>query len=288
MHDMFYFTGGCHYSYTCDRYTSACNANCPQLANAQRPALAQTGFEIKQQAYRQVKQPLHFISPSKWLKAAAQSSTLLQHFPHHHIPYGIDLAQFRPGDQAQARAALGLPQAPFLAFFMAPNLADPRKGGQYIRQLLEQSTLQQNANLEFCVAGPQKGRDAFLDLGVHNLGYLADETAVIQALQAVDVLLFPSIQDNLPNTLIEAQACGTPAIAFDIPGVNEIIQHQHNGFLAPVGDIARIHQSLEDLASQSEKLAAMAAAARKHAEHTYSLGEQAYAYERITTTMKAS
>ena len=53
---------------------------------------------------------------------------------------------------------------------------------------------------------------------------------------AADLFVAPSVQDNLPNTVLEALACGTPCAAFNIGGIPDMIEHKQNGYLAEAMD----------------------------------------------------
>jgi glycosyltransferase involved in cell wall biosynthesis len=59
--------------------------------------------------------------------------------------------------------------------------------------------------------------------------------------QAADVMVVPSLEDNYPNTIIEAMACGTPVVGFNTGGIPEQILHLATGYVAQL-------QSAEDLA----------------------------------------
>jgi glycosyltransferase involved in cell wall biosynthesis len=81
------------------------------------------------------------------------------------------------------------------------------------------------------------------DLGFpqYHLGKLSTTAQLVQAYNAADVFVLPSLEDNLPNTVMESLACGTPVVAFDTGGVPEMVTHGQNGYLAR-------YQSAEDLA----------------------------------------
>ena len=70
---------------------------------------------------------------------------------------------------------------------------------------------------------------------------------MVSALQASHIVCFPSYREGLPKALLEACACGKPIVAFDVPGVREIVQDQVNGCLVPFGDIAKMAQCVERL-----------------------------------------
>ena len=76
---------------------------------------------------------------------------------------------------------------------------------------------------------------------IHDMGVVRSEAAMVRIYNAADIFVIPSIQDNLPNTIVEAQACGTPVTGFDTAGISEMIHHRENGYLAKAA-------SAEDLA----------------------------------------
>jgi glycosyltransferase involved in cell wall biosynthesis len=71
---------------------------------------------------------------------------------------------------------------------------------------------------------------------VHYLGNLKNDTNLILSYNSADVMIVPSRQDNLPNTCLEAQACGVPIVAFNTGGLPDIIDHKKTGYLAKAFD----------------------------------------------------
>jgi glycosyltransferase involved in cell wall biosynthesis len=67
---------------------------------------------------------------------------------------------------------------------------------------------------------------------LHFLGRLNDDVSLKLAYSAAHVFVLTSRQDNLPNTALEAQACGTPVAAFDVGGLRDAISHLKTGYLA--------------------------------------------------------
>jgi glycosyltransferase involved in cell wall biosynthesis len=76
------------------------------------------------------------------------------------------------------------------------------------------------------------------DLGfpIHYTGHLHDDLSLRALYSAADVMVILSRQDNLPNTGVEAHACGTPVVAFDIGGLQDIVEQQKTGYLAKAFD----------------------------------------------------
>jgi glycosyltransferase involved in cell wall biosynthesis len=64
------------------------------------------------------------------------------------------------------------------------------------------------------------------------LGTISNDEKLALCYSAADVFLAPSLEDNLPNTVMESLACGTPVVAFRTGGIPDMVQHQQNGYLA--------------------------------------------------------
>ena len=74
------------------------------------------------------------------------------------------------------------------------------------------------------------------------MNYVNNEKELVDIYNAVDIYVTPSLQDNLPNTIMEAMACGVPCVGFNVGGIPEMIDHLHNGYVAE-------YKSSEDLAN---------------------------------------
>jgi glycosyltransferase involved in cell wall biosynthesis len=85
------------------------------------------------------------------------------------------------------------------------------------------------------------------------------------AYAAADVMLVPSLQDNLPNTAIEAQCCGTPVVAFAIGGLSDIVAHEQTGYLARAFDTDELAHGILWVLQDTERHAALRAASRERA-----------------------
>ncbi|MDJ0636513.1 MAG: glycosyltransferase family 4 protein [Xenococcaceae cyanobacterium MO_188.B29] len=250
LHDMWAFTGGCHYSRDCDRYTKSCGT-CPQLHSSRDWDLSRWVWRRKTKAWKNLN--LTIVTPSNWLAKCASASSLFQDLPIKVIPNGIDPTRYKPLSQSLAREVLNLPQDKQLVLFGAMNAtSDPRKGFNLLMPALQKLSYSQEQNqIELVVFGSSQPSET-LDLGlkVHYLGKLNDDISLALLYAAADVFVAPSIQDNLPNTVMEALACGTPCVAFNIGGMPDMIEHKQNGYLAKpfeVEDLARgIAWILED------------------------------------------
>ena len=97
------------------------------------------------------------------------------------------------------------------------------------------------ARLTVCVFGSaQRGAAQVHGIPTLHTGHLHDDESLIALYAAADVFAAPSLQDNLPNTVMEAAACGLPTVAFDIGGMRDLVRHRETGWLAPPRDAVHV------------------------------------------------
>lgn len=230
MHDMWPFTGGCFYSHDCDHYEQQCG-RCPFLKNPRENDLSRRVWKRKKQLNAGAR--IAYITPSRWLRDLALSSGMLRGADVRAIPNAIDTRVFRPGDKARARARYNLPAGKPLVLFGSAKFTDERKGFAYLHEAIKQ--LKQSGkltDLELVVYGKADEHVQFPELPVHYTGMLTTDEQLAACYNACDALALPTMADNLPTTVMEALACGVPAVAFDVGGVPDMIAHKENGWLA--------------------------------------------------------
>ena len=229
LHDMWAFTGGCHYDDGCSKYRSGC-CSCPVLGSRRVNDLSQNIFVRKQESIRQI-DSLTVVGLSSWLADCAKQSLLFSHNPVVNLPNPIDTTKFMPVDKEQARMNLCLPLNKKLILYGAMSAtSDPRKGYTKLVKALE--ALPENCDMELVVFGSFRPDNALeFSFTSHYLGYL-DEASLQLLYCAADVMVVPSLQENLSNAIMESLACGTPVVAFDIGGNGDLIEHKYNGYLA--------------------------------------------------------
>jgi glycosyltransferase involved in cell wall biosynthesis len=232
LHDMWPFTGGCHYAGNCEKYKNSCG-KCPQLGSECENDLSRWTWKRKLKFWSSVN--LTFVAPSIWIKDRALESYLFKNQAFEVIPYGIDVSRYRPIDSKIARNFLGLSENKFLILFGAINaISDQRKGFKLLVSALSKlSQTEIGKDVELIVFGSSKPANA-TDLGIKTtfIGKLNDYISLSMVYSACDLFISPSIKDNLPNTIIEAMSCGLPCVAFKIGGFPDMIQHKENGYLA--------------------------------------------------------
>lgn len=233
LHDMWAFTGGCHYSGTCDNFMRECG-NCIFLRDAGDNDLSHKGWLRKAALFAGAKN-ITFVTCSQWLAGVAKQSSLLKDFRIQAIPNPIDIHVFSPKDKIVARTKRGIDQQAKIILFGAANINDKRKGITYLVNAL--NILDENYTssqpIEMVIFGKNKHFDVSkLPFKVHELNLITSQEELAEIYSMADVFVTPSLEDNLPNTVMEALSCGTPVVAFNIGGIPEMIDHQQNGYLA--------------------------------------------------------
>lgn len=272
--DIWPFSGGCHYPGDCTAYTAACGA-CPALGSRRTLDLSRLEWAAKRRAYRDL--DLTVVAPSRWIEGCARASTLFGDRRIVHIPTGVETDVFRPHDRRLARDLLGLPQDARIVLFGAlRSTDDPRKGYRWLREALDQLAAgPQVAGLHLAVFGgarwaPAGAADA-LPLPTTWIGRLHDRVTLALLYSAADVLVAPFLEDNLPNVVLEAAACGLPVVAFDAGGLPDVVRHRETGWLAPLRDADALAAGIAWVLEDDDRRAALAAASRSLAETTFSL-----------------
>lgn len=271
LHDSWTFTGGCHIPYDCRRYEDHCG-RCPILASRREHDLSWWNWRAKSRALPGMHPVI--VSPSNWLADCALRSSLLGQSEIHTIPHGLDLSVFHPFPRAEARAALGLPLDPAMVAFGAMwALEDRNKGADLLLEALGQLT----AGADFLIFGSDKVPEG-LSRRAHAAGIVTDERRIAQVYASADVMVVPSRSENLPLTVMESLACGTPVVAFRIGGIPDLIEHQVNGYLAEPFDTEDLARGIAWVLEDPERHARLRAAARAKAERDYEITHIARRY----------
>jgi glycosyltransferase involved in cell wall biosynthesis len=274
LHDVWAFTGGCHYTQGCIRYLNQCG-NCPQLGSKASNDVSHKFFMDKMQVYASLN--LTIVTPSNWLAQMAKSSILLKNIPIRIIPNGIDMSVFLPKNKKEAREALGIHHDLPIILIGAQSLKDQRKGVDLFIKSLEHIRFR-CAILVFGSGDLTPLRDT--GFMVHSLGEIDNEAVMVNVYSAANVFVCPSREDNLPNTIIESMSCGTPAVAFEIGGIPEIIDHLRVGWLAIPFDVAQLAKGVEWVINHPE-YADLCKKTHQYAFAKFNLGKTTEAYLKL-------
>lgn len=275
LHDMNPFTGGCHFDGGCGKYLEQCGG-CPQIGSLERHDLSARIWQRKNAAFAACSaSSMHLVTPSHWLATEAKKSTLLGRFPVTVIPYGVDTERFQPRDRRFARQLFGIPHEARVVLFVADWAGEKRKG----LELLIEAIRGIEDLPELCVftIGREMTRQ---EIGKRSIAieYIRDELTMSLAYSACDLFVVPSLQDNLPNTALEALACGIPTVAFAVGGLTDLIREHETGVLVAPGDVQALRIAITKLLKNPDRLASMAISCRGTALAEYQLDVQARHY----------
>lgn len=275
LHDMWPFTGGCHYAGDCKRFTEHCG-RCPQLRSAHSWDLSRLVLAAKKR-YLPGRTALVAVAPSRWMAQQARSSRLFGELDIRVIPNGLDLSIYRPVEKAVARRLFNMPDGPLLLFSAAHGLAAPYKGGAALVDILN-GLYRDGHVFTLVLMGNKSLPEGFAaEFPIFPLGELHDDISKALAYAAADVSVHSAYQDNLPNTVAESLACGTPVIGTAVGGVPEMVDDKVNGALVPAGDAECFVDSLIWFLSKANKQA-MNLAARSKAEDNFDIVRVAAQY----------
>ena len=240
IHDCYPFTGICHYFETCDKYLTFCH-KCQILHSTRKKDLSYKVFNQKKARYKYL--DLHIVSPSQWLSNIVQESFLLRNRPINVIPNTIDIELFYPISKKIAKKAMMLQtNKKYILFGAISSLNDKRKGFSFIKQIIPMLI---NNNIELLVFGNNGEEIIDSKIKVTYLGNIDNDNYLRLVYSAADLLVVPSMYENLPNTIMESLSCETPVVAFNIGGNKDMVDHKKNGFLATPYDVDNLYEGIE-------------------------------------------
>ena len=286
LHDMGAFTGGCFYAHDCQGYTASCG-KCPQLGSHRERDLSRWVWRRKAKAWRNL--DLTVVSPSRWLAKCAGESSLFGDVTIKVIPNGVDVNKYRPITKSVARELLGLAQDKHIIMFGSFNATSDRRKGFHLLQPALQSLSQSGwgDKAQVVVFGASHGSNSpELGFKTDYLGTLKDDLSLALAYSAADVFVLPSLQENLANTVIEALACGTPCVAFDIGGMPDMIEHEANGYLVKPLQVEDLAAGIAWVLDNPERRKKLSDNAREKVVQEFTQEIQANRYLRLFEEIK--
>lgn len=226
LRDMWPFTGGCHYSMECERFTKGCGA-CPQLGSSRDNDLSRFVARRKQAS---VPEGIRLVGISRWLSDCASRSEIFRDCRVSTISNNVDTQLFSPLPRQEARQALGLHRDKRIVLIGAPNVTIFYKGFDLFLQAVDEL---RRDDVHVVTFG-RSGSEQLDSIGIPNtsLGYLDSTEDLRAAYSAADVFVAPSRMDAFGKTLVEAMLCGTPVVCFDATGPKDIVEHCVTGYLA--------------------------------------------------------
>lgn len=263
MHDIWNATAVCHLTLDCHQFKGQCN-ECPMTCHA----LARHTWRQKQRLYATA--PIRFTTCSEWLRSQAKESGLMHDQDITAIPNPIDTSIFCPADRKAARHAVGIDDTDRpLVLFVAQYLNNPNKGARYLIEAMRMLSARQNVGLIIMGSNGSEVAAALPGVTIYDLGYQNRPEHIAKIYAAADVFVLPSLSENLPNTIMEAMACGIPSVGFRIGGIPEMIDHRHNGYVAEPRNAESLAEGIAYCISPEHSPTLSSACIRK-VEQTYS------------------
>lgn len=255
MHDFWPATAICHYPHGCRAYRDGGCACCPYLpGHGSRHDMAHRVWRRKEHIWRS--RNIIFVTCSRWLASEVKHSLLLTGKHVASVPNAIDTREFRPGDTREARMRLSLPLDRRLILFVSQRTTDRRKGMDYMLdacgRLAEACPDVKDSTAAVILGGHSDEFAGRLPFPVYPIGYVGERQKIIDVYNAADVFVLPSLEDNLPNTVMEAMACGVPCVGFSTGGVPEMIDHRKNGYVAAYKDAADLAEGMRWVLSEAD------------------------------------
>lgn len=281
LHDQWAFTGGCHYSAGCEKYQSDC-VECPQLGDDPfnlPAAILKDKLEIFKNA------DLTIVTPSRWMASCARKSKLFKGLKIEVIPNSLETNIYTPLPKPEAKEELGISPQAITMLFGAIDGSEKRKGFfelvNAIKFCLNEDVFQKLLHDDkirlICFGRPSHELES-IGIPFVTLGHLDSDEKIRRAYSAADIFLLPSLEDNLPNTILESMSCGTPVVAFDVGGLPDMVTNGVTGQLVPLSDTRKMGETIIDLIQKPDLRKSMGKEGRKIAEKEYSLSVQAGRY----------
>jgi len=269
--DMNPFTGGCHYDEDCGKFNFGCGS-CPQLMSSNDNDLSCKIWRRKFSLFKKIETGrLHFVAQSRWMANKIKTSVMLSRFSCTVIPNGIDISKFSPVEKHEARNELGLPINARIVLFSADKIHIKRKGFHLLAQALNKI----DRNLEPLLISMGRGDVPAQSRIKHiHMGDINSDGKIVSVLSAADLFVIPSLQDNLPNTVLESMACGTPVVGFDVGGIPDMVINDETGRLSRASDVDDLATEITNMLKNEHALKQMSINCRKVVVKNYDILKQ--------------
>lgn len=274
MHDVWPASSICHLSLGCHHYSTGCG-NCKYLpGGGSKNDLSAKVWKRKQKLLRG--KNITFAACSKWLTAEARLSGLLTGHKVYTVPNPIDTRIYCKGDKREARLRASLPAGKRIILFIAQRATNPYKGMDYLvgacRKMAAAYPEMKDNTCVAILGGHGEEFEDKLPFPTIPLGYVSNARQIVDFYQSADVFVLPSLSENLPNTLMEAMACGVPCVGFRVGGIPEMIDHKKTGYVADycdADDLANgIHWVLDEAESETLQKACVQKVLHNYSQHS--------------------
>lgn len=216
------------------------------------------------------KKPIQIVCPSNWLASFAKDSFLMKSWPIKVIPNPIPTSIFRPWPKEIARSLFNLPQDKNIILFGAlGGTDDPRKGWEFLKVALKKIALR-NENYHAIIFGQDEPKmKPNLGMPINYVGELQDNQSLAMLYSAADLMVVPSLMENLPQSATEAQSCGVPVVAFNCSGMVDVVENFKTGYLAKAYDSDDLGKGIEWVLNDKKRYISLAKESRRRAENLW-------------------
>lgn len=250
MHDMWAFTGGCHYDQYCGKYEFGCGA-CPFLKSKNEYDRSYKNMQKKMRLFAET--DITFVALSDWQLSCARKSKALAGKNIIKISNPLDISTFRPMDRDRLRREKINISQKIILFGADKALENKNKGFLYLVKALKRLNHEKYCAVCFGKA-PEKNRIIDNDMKIIYLGTVQEEEELARWYNIADVFVAPSMQESFGYTVCEALSCGTPVVAFAVGGILDQVQHMENGYLARMEDAEDLANGIEYCVKNRDKL----------------------------------
>lgn len=234
LRDMWAFTGGCHYSFSCEKFKSHCGS-CPSLDSKKEKDISYYGFKRKIKYLKSSN--VKWVAISSWMKDEAIESAILKNKNIKVIYSGVDSSNFICKNKADLRKKYGYNTNDKIVLIGAGNIRSKYKGFDFVLQVLQQA----NKNIKVITFGSGTFKSNEIPQDFIHFGVVKNEQ--LNELYSVSDLFFgPSIAEAMGKTFLEAQFSGIPVLCFKNTGPEDIVLHKITGYSAK-------YEELNDLIS---------------------------------------
>jgi glycosyltransferase involved in cell wall biosynthesis len=290
LHDQNPFTGGCHYSAGCEKYRDDCG-NCPQLTddNFNLPR------HVMKNKLRNWHRGLTIVAPSEWMAGCARESAVFGNCEIITIPNGLETDVFKPIPKAEAKIESGIDPGSTTLLFGSMALNIKRKGFDHFISAIKlcmtdhifyQKVL--DGTIRLLTYGHFNKEMNQLDFPILSFGSIDNPHDLARLYSASDMFILPSLEDNLPNTMLESMACGTPVIGYDTGGIPDVIKHGETGYLVRAGDPEDLARWIMKSIADRDTLKSMGLKCSPYIRKYHTLAVQAENYSRLFDKLLSS
>lgn len=272
LHDMFPFTGGCHYTWGCDKLAQQCG-NCPQLVHPAGNDLAAQAFLKKLETYKG--RNMYMLANSTWMGDMAKQSKLFKETRLiETLHYPIDIDVYKPLDPITCKQNLGISTDAVVIAFGAESVQNYRKGFDLLIEAVKQmDTVGKDVELVY-FGNKSETFEANCSFKVTHLGFIPSGIRQAEVYNAADIFVVPSREEAFGQTALESAACGTAVVTFNVGGLTDTVIHEKTGLLAEAVSAEALSKAIERLVNDTALREQLGVNGVQHAQNNFSMDGQ--------------